>query len=94
MTLPDLIRAIAELDPCEAPAILSAGYALMAKGSGKPAAETDELVDIDEAVRLLSVSESYLYHAKKLPFAVKVGKRRMFSRLGIQRHIAKQQGKA
>jgi hypothetical protein len=31
-----------------------------------------------------------LYHAKKLPYAVKVGTRRMFSRNGIQRFIAKQ----
>ena len=43
---------------------------------------------------MLGVSASYLYHGRKLPFAVRVGARRMFSRRGIQKFIAKQQGKA
>jgi hypothetical protein len=91
----DIIAAIAALDPSEAPAILSAGYALMARAADKPnGTGDDELVDASEAARMLGMSESYLYHATKLAFRVKVGRRQMFSRNGIQKFINKQQGKA
>jgi excisionase family DNA binding protein len=50
----------------------------------------DRLVDIDEAAKLLSVSEDYLYHnLKRLPFVRRLGPRLLrFSFNGIQKWIA------
>ena len=46
----------------------------------------DRVVNIEEAVNILSVSESWIYHhAKKLPFARKVGGTLRFSVNGMQR---------
>jgi hypothetical protein len=64
----------------------------LAIANSKP--EHDELIDVKAASAMTGMSESYLYHAKRLPFVVKVGRRRMFSRRGIQKFIAKQQDKA
>jgi predicted DNA-binding transcriptional regulator AlpA len=71
---------------------LSARIAALAQHSnGKP---DDELLDAHEASAMLGISESYLYHAKKLPYAVKVGTRKKFSKQGIQKYITRQRGKA
>jgi predicted DNA-binding transcriptional regulator AlpA len=54
-----------------------------------PATRPDELVDIDEAARRLGVSKHYLYrHAEKLQFSRRVGRKRVFSSVGIDRYIA------
>jgi excisionase family DNA binding protein len=49
----------------------------------------DRLLDIDEAAKLLSVSEDWLYHnLKKLPFARKLGPKMVrFSYAGIMRWL-------
>jgi predicted DNA-binding transcriptional regulator AlpA len=49
----------------------------------------DRLLDTEEAAELLAVSEDWLYrHAKKLPFARKVGPKMLrFSALGIQKYL-------
>jgi hypothetical protein len=90
----DIVAAIAALDPSEAPAILSAGYALMAKAAGKPAPELapepDELLDVERAAVLLKKSRSWLYHNhRKLPFTVRgIGDAPRFSRKGLEKYIA------
>ena len=54
-----------------------------------PAANPDELVDISEASRRLGVSKSYLYrHSGQFPFAHHIGRKLVFSSLGIDRYIA------
>ena len=52
--------------------------------------DQDRLLDADEAAKLLSVSEDWLYrHAKILPFTRKLGPKMLrFSSLGIQKYLA------
>ena len=52
--------------------------------------DADRLVNADEAARLLSVSEDWLYrHAKKLPFTRKLGPKMLrFSSQGIEKWLA------
>lgn len=52
--------------------------------------DQDHLLDADEAAKILSVSEDWLYrHAKKLPFTRKLGPKMLrFSSLGIQKYLA------
>ena len=52
--------------------------------------EEDLLLDAEEAAKLMSVSEDWLYrHAKKLPFTRKLGPKMLrFSALGVQKYLA------
>jgi predicted DNA-binding transcriptional regulator AlpA len=52
--------------------------------------EGDRLLDAPEAAKLLTVSEDWLYrHAKKLPFARKLGPKMLrFSHQGILKYLA------
>jgi excisionase family DNA binding protein len=54
------------------------------------ATDSDETVDVDEAARLLGMSRSWVYrHARRLPFARRVGRRALrFSTSGIRRYLA------
>jgi predicted DNA-binding transcriptional regulator AlpA len=92
MDLPDLIEAIGALDRADLAALLAAIAARMAQPVAKPGDGPDNLVDIEEASRLLGVSRSWLYH-RKVPFTVKIGGRRMYSRDGIQRYIRLHKGR-
>jgi hypothetical protein len=85
----DLIAAINAADVADMPALLAAiaGRLAEPRAANVPG-EGTELVDIDEAERLTGMSKSFLYH-QRLPFAVKVGRRRMFSRTGIKKFIEK-----
>lgn len=48
----------------------------------------DELLGVEAAAERLGVSADYLYrHSKTLPFTRRMGKRLLFSSLGIERHI-------
>ncbi len=54
-----------------------------------PALRIDELVGIEEASRRLNISKSYLYrHWGQFPFARHIGRKLVFSSLGIDRYIA------
>jgi len=55
--------------------------------------DTDRLLNADEAARLLSVSEDWLYrHAKRLPFTRKLGPKMLrFSYQGILKYLATRQ---
>ncbi len=50
----------------------------------------DRLLEADDAAKLLSVSEDWLYrHAKKLPFTRKLGPKMLrFSAIGIQKYLS------
>jgi len=53
----------------------------------------DENLDVAEAARRLGVSTAYLYrNASKMPFALKVGRRRLFSAQGLATWAAKRRG--
>jgi len=57
-------------------------------GNGTP--KDDRLIDAEEAAKLLSVSEDWLYrNASKLPFTRKLGRKMLrFSHQGIQKYLA------
>jgi hypothetical protein len=90
VTADAIITAIATVDRKALPALLAAIAARMAES--EPAAGDDSLIDVHEAATILGVSESYLNHNTQ-PFTVKVGGRRMFSKAGIQKFIARNAGK-
>jgi len=50
--------------------------------------QTDELLDVKEASRCLGVSKDYLYHHhRKFPFSRRVGRKLLFSSLGIGQYL-------
>ena len=89
----DIIAAIADLDPADAPAVLAALAARLAQA--RPALDTSadnsELLDADAAAALLGVSASWLYHRPRLPFRVKVGGKLKFRRNAIERWLRNRQ---
>jgi hypothetical protein len=88
-----VLLAAKELPVAELPALLgqieeirvTALARLTAPG---PAPQSDELLDVDEAARKLGMSKDYLYrnHAA-LPFTRRMGKRLLFSSVGIEKYI-------
>jgi predicted DNA-binding transcriptional regulator AlpA len=55
--------------------------------------EPDQLLEVEEAAKRLSMSEDYLYrHSKDFPFTRRIGRRLLFSSLGIDRYIKQQDG--
>jgi hypothetical protein len=51
----------------------------------------DELLSVAEASRRLGVSKDYLYrHGSDFPFTRRIGRKLLFSSLGIDRHIKQQ----
>jgi excisionase family DNA binding protein len=94
LILPDIIAEIDQLASDELPRLMLYVAARMAAVKSTPATAEDELLSVKEAAIMLGVSRSKLYHDSTLPFMVKVGSSRRFSRNGIQKFIEKQQGKA
>lgn len=63
-------------------------------GQSHPPAESDRLLDIQEAATMLSVSPDWLYRrTKKLPFVVRLGRQIRFSARGIEKHIRQRAGR-
>ncbi len=53
--------------------------------------QTDELLDIGEAARRLGVSKDFLYRNQRdFPFSRRLGRRLLFSALGIESYIMQQ----
>lgn len=53
-----------------------------------PQPQKDELLDVVEAAARLSLSTDYLYrHHKSFPFSQRIGRRLLFSSLGIEKFI-------
>ncbi|HBA41092.1 MAG: hypothetical protein A2W10_04340 [Deltaproteobacteria bacterium RBG_16_55_12] len=85
-------------EPNNPPALLAEALASILKPIVKEAVqeainghrEEDRLLDAEQASRLLSVSSDWLYrHAKRLPFARKLGPKMLrFSSQGIQKYLA------
>jgi hypothetical protein len=56
-----------------------------------PAAEHDELLDVEAAAGRLGVSRAYLYrHHEQYAFTRRQGRKLLFSALGIDKHIRQQ----
>jgi excisionase family DNA binding protein len=56
-----------------------------------PSTDTDRLLSIEEASERLGVSKDYLYrHGKELPCMRRMGRKLLFSSLGIDKHIRQQ----
>ena len=57
--------------------------------------ETDRLLNVTEAAKVLNVSKDWLYdHAKKFPFTLKLGPKMLrFSSRGIQKFQEMRQGR-
>lgn len=82
--LPRLLGEIEEVR-CTAMARLTAPAPIQSAGA-------DGLLSIAEASRRLGVSKDYLYrHGVEFPFTRRMGRKLLFSSLGIEKHI-KQQG--
>jgi hypothetical protein len=71
---------------------VSARVAAIEHSNGSNGSGDDELISAAEAAQLLGISKSFLYR-RKLAFSVRVGRRAMFSKRGIERFIAKNAGK-
>jgi excisionase family DNA binding protein len=81
--LPRLLGEIEEVR-CTAMARLTAPALVQSSGS-------DELLAIEEAAHRLGLSKDYLYrHGKELPFTRRIGRKLLFSALGIERYIKQQ----
>ena len=51
----------------------------------------DELLSVEEASRRLGVSKDFLYrHGNDFPFVRRMGRKLLFSSLGIEKHIKQQ----
>ena len=68
-------------------------YAAANHSRNNDAKENDKLIEVKEASQILKVSENYLYqNSKSLPFTVRLGRRLLFSKQGIERYIHQNQG--
>jgi predicted DNA-binding transcriptional regulator AlpA len=56
-----------------------------------PAPQPDQLLDVEQAAVRLGVSADYLYrHSHEFPFTRRIGKRLLFSVLGIEKYLRHQ----
>ena len=96
LLLTELDRCIAVAAVENLPALLASLSAMLAvvasrmlsspSGPESPARECDENLSAQEAARRLGVSKDYLYrHARRLPFARRIGRRLLFSAKGLER---------
>lgn len=91
-----LLRIARELPSEQLPRLLGeieevrcTALARIALHNSPPSSDTDELLDVEEASRRLSVSKDYLYrHSEEFPFTRRMGRKLLFSRIGIDKHIA------
>jgi hypothetical protein len=55
-----------------------------------PAPRPDELLDVGATARRLGVSQDYLYrHQKKFPFARRIGRKLLFSSVGLEKFLVR-----
>jgi len=77
-----LPRLLGELEECRCTAIARLTVSAPAQS------QSDELLDVEEAARRLGLSKDYLYrHRKDFPFTRRVGRKLLFSAMGIEYYI-------
>jgi excisionase family DNA binding protein len=94
-----VLRLAQELPPEELPCLLGqieqvrcSALARLTAPAQAQHSEPDQLLSIGEASSRLNVSQDYLYrHSKEFPFTRRIGRKLLFSSLGIEKYI-KQQG--
>jgi hypothetical protein len=91
--LAELLTRIAELDQAGLAAVLTAVSARLIAERAPAFSSDDDALDVAEAARRLSISPSWLYHSPNLPFAAKVGGKRVYSARGIDTYLRRRQGK-
>jgi predicted DNA-binding transcriptional regulator AlpA len=92
--LQTVLMAVRELPAGELPRLLGEleeiRWTAMARLTAPAPArsQADELLSAPEAARRLGISQDYLYrHHRDFPFTRRVGRRLLFSALGIDRYI-------
>jgi excisionase family DNA binding protein len=81
LALEDLPGFLGELEQ-----IRVVAFARMAAPASE--ARPDELLDVEQAAKRMHVSEDYLYrHSRRLPFARRVGRKLLFSSLGLDAYL-------
>ena len=93
-----VLRAARELPADELPRLLGeieevrcTAMARLAAPAPAQSAGADELLSVEEASRRLGVSKDYLYrHGGDFPFTRRMGRKLLFSSLGIEKHIRQQ----
>jgi len=79
----ELPRLLGDLEEVRATAL-----ARLTAPAPQQQAQPDELLDVAEAARRLGVSTQYLYrHHPRLPFTRRVGRKLLFSALGIAQYL-------
>lgn len=74
----------------ELEAVKATAWARLASPSPS-AQEHDELLEVEVAAQRLGVSKDFLYrHSREYPFTRKLGRKLLFSALGIEKHIRQQ----
>jgi predicted DNA-binding transcriptional regulator AlpA len=98
LTVDDLVTAIADLDPADAPAVLAAVAARLAKARSiealpqpEPAASDDTNLTIEQAAKHICRSTKWIYrHREQLPFVRKLGPRSyIISKNALDRWLAR-----
>jgi excisionase family DNA binding protein len=88
-----LLASLAGIATTDLPALLGElevvrATALLKMAAPNPTELHDELLCIEEAAARLGVSRDYLYrHSAKFPFTRRLGRKLLFSSLGIDKHI-------
>lgn len=88
----ELLKAARELPAKDLPELIgqletikTVAWARLAAPASKP---HDELLSVPEAAHRLGISKDYLYaHHQEYPFTRRVGRKLLFSALGIEKHI-------
>jgi hypothetical protein len=95
--LQNVLKAVTELPPEELPRLLGELEEVRCTAMARltmPApvqGQSDELLDVAEVSRRLGLSRDYLYrHHSDFPFTRRVGRKLLFSALGIERYIKQQ----
>ena len=91
-----VLRIARELPPEQLPRLLGeleeircTALSRIAMPISPQSSDSDELLSVEEASRRLSVSKDYLYrHSEEFTFTRRMGRKLLFSRIGIERHIA------
>jgi excisionase family DNA binding protein len=88
LTPEELPRLLGDLEEVRCTAI-----ARLTAVAPKSSPERDELLNVAEACRRLNVSKDYLYrHHREFTFTRRVGRKLLFSSLGIDKYLRQQGG--
>lgn len=96
----ELLRTALEIPPEQLPRLLGDIEEIRATAAARlcvpahgPSSGQDRLLRIEEACDRLNLSRDYLYrHSKEFQFTRKIGRKLLFSSLGIDQYIRQQNG--